>query len=183
MPRLRLIEAFDIIRDMKSSGAGECEMATVSRSVCHGSSVIVKQPHIVKTKYIKDFGYGFYCTILRDQAVRWAVRFTGRGWLSHFHYCEDRSLDVLRFPHMSEEWLDFVVACRHGEMHSHDIVEGPMANDTIYNYVQDFIDGRITRSAFWELAKFKHPTHQMCFCSERALTTLSFAEAEEVYDE
>lgn len=80
-------------------------MASALRSVCHGSSVIVKQPRIVRTKY------------------------------------------------------------------------------TIYNYVQDFIDGRITRSAFWELAKFKHPTHQMCFCSERALATLSFVEAEEVYDE
>ena len=54
-------------------------MASALRSVCHGSSVIVKQPRIVRTKY------------------------------------------------------------------------------TIYNYVQDFIDGRITRSAFWELAKFKHP--------------------------
>ena len=42
MPRLRLIEAFVIIRDMKSSGVGECEMTAVSRSVCHGRSVIVK---------------------------------------------------------------------------------------------------------------------------------------------
>ena len=58
-----------------------------------------------------------------------------------------------------------------------------MASDTIYNYVQDFIDGRITRAAFWELAKFKHPTHQICFNTERALATLSFERAEEVYDE
>lgn len=168
---------------MESAATEEHEATSASRSLCHGSSVIVEQPRIVRTKYTKDFGYGFYCTILREQAVRWAVRFTGRGWLSHFRYREDPGLDVLRFPHMSEEWLDFVVACRHGEMHTHDIVEGPMANDTIYNYVQDFIDGRITRSAFWELAKFKHPTHQMCFCSERALATLSFVNAEEVDDE
>ena len=58
-----------------------------------------------------------------------------------------------------------------------------MANDTIYNYVQDFIDGKITRAAFWELARFKCPTHQICYCSDRALKTLSFLKAEEVFDE
>lgn len=71
----------------------------------------------------------------------------------------------------------------YGTAHRHDIVEGPMANDTIYNYVQDFIDGKITRAAFWELARFKYPTHQICYCSDRALKTLSFLKAEEVSDE
>ena len=42
---------------------------------------------------------------------------------------------------MTEEWLDFIVACRSGQSHDYDIVEGPMADDTIYNYVQNFIDG------------------------------------------
>ena len=152
------------------------------RKVCHGSRVVVEQPRILQTRYTKDFGPGFYCTMLREQAVRWAVRFTGRGWLSHFDYRPDSSLDTLVFPQMSEEWLDFVVACRHGNVHAYDIVEGPMANDTIYNYVQDFIDGKISRAAFWELAKFKRPTHQICFCTAAALGTLTFSEAEEVYD-
>ena len=152
------------------------------RAICHGSRVVVETPKIFKTRYTKDFGPGFYCTVLREQAVRWAVRFTGRGWLSHFDYTPDARLDTLLFPQMSEEWLDFVVACRHGDAHQHDIVEGPMANDTIYNYVQDFIDGKISRAAFWELAKFKHPTHQICFGTERALETLKFSGSEEVFD-
>ena len=61
--------------------------------------------------------------------------------------------------------MDFIVHC-------YDIVEGPMANDTIFNYVEDFIEGRISRETFWELAKFKHPTHQICFNTENALKTL-----------
>ncbi len=165
-------------RQGKSDSAGGPDV----RKVCHGSRVAVEQPRIVLTRYTKDFGPGFYCTVFREQAVRWAVRFTGRGWLSHFDYRQDSSLDRLVFPQMSEEWLDFVVACRHGDVHTHDIVEGPMANDTIYNYVQDFIDGKITRRAFWELAKFKRPTHQICFCTAAALKTLTFSGAEEVYD-
>ena len=38
---------------------------------------------------------------------------------------------------------------------------GAMANDQIYNYVSDYMDGVITRAQFWELAKFKYPTHQI----------------------
>ncbi|ERI65785.1 hypothetical protein HMPREF1548_06392 [Clostridium sp. KLE 1755] len=42
-------------------------------------------------------------------------------------------MPVLKFESMTDEWLDFIAACRKGEMHRYDIVEGPMANDTIWN--------------------------------------------------
>ena len=32
-----------------------------------------------------------------------------------------------------------------------------MADDTIFNYVQDYLSGVITREAFWALAKLKRP--------------------------
>ena len=75
---------------------------------------------------------------------------------------------------MTEEWLDFVVDCRSGKNHFYDIVEGPMADDTIWDYIEDFIRGNITREAFWVLVKFKYPTHQVVFCTEKALETLKF---------
>lgn len=159
------------------------EAKTLCREICHGSSVVVREPFLIKTGYNKDFGFGFYCTIFREQAVRWAVRYTGIGYLSHFRYVENPSLKIKKFEGMSEEWLDFIVASRRGAQHGYDIVEGPMANDTIYNYVQDFIDGKISRAAFWELAKFKHPTHQISFHTENALATLTFINAEEVKDD
>ena len=56
----------------------------------------------------------------------------------------------------------------------YDIVEGPMADDQIWNFVEGFIDGRIPRKAFWELVKFNYPTHQIVFCTEEALKTLTF---------
>ena len=79
--------------------------------------------------------------------------------------------------------MDFIVACRSGKSHDYDIVEGPMADDTIYNYVQGFIDGKYSREMFWALAKFKHPTHQISFHTARALTTLKFIKGELVYAE
>lgn len=142
--------------------------------VYHGSQVVVRQPELRKSAHNKDFWFGFYCTVMEDQAIRWAVRFTGEGKITEFAYTPDDSLRKLTFPKMSEGWLDFIVACRRGIPHDYDIVEGPMANDTIFNYVQDFADGKISRAAFWELAKFKHPTHQISFHTSRALAALKF---------
>ena len=82
---------------------------------------------------------------------------------------------------MTEEWLDFIAACRTGKPHKYDIVEGPMADDAIFNYVQNFIDHKISRAAFWELAKFNHPTHQISFHTISALDTLTVIGSEEVY--
>ena len=149
----------------------------------HGSKSIVEQPEIRITKYNKDFYFGFYCTEIEEQAKRWANRFTGKGIVNRYVYTPDNSLKVLKFEEMTEDWLDFIVACRLGNAHEYDIVEGPMANDTIFNYVQNFVDGKITRDAFWELAKFKRPTHQISFHTARALTTLRFEKGYEVYDE
>ena len=144
------------------------------RIVYHGSQQIVKQPEIRSTKYSKDFATGFYCTLLKEQAVRWATRYPVTGYVNEFFYAENTSLKIKTFPEMTEEWLDFIADCRNGGEHDFDIVEGPMANDTIFNYVQDFVDGKISRKAFWELAKFKKPTHQICFHTEKALNTLTF---------
>ena len=149
----------------------------------HGSREVVKTPEIRILRYSKDFYFGFYCTLMREQAKRWAVRFSGKGIVNEYEYVQNFSLKMLNFPEMTEEWLDFIIDCRRGKSHDYDIVEGPMANDTIFNYVQDFIDGKISRSAFWELAKFKKPTHQISFHTARALETLTFKTAYEVYDE
>lgn len=149
----------------------------------HGSRECVEAPEIRISKYNKDFYYGFYCTILQEQAKRWAVRHNGKGIINEYLYKPDTSLKILKFPEMTEEWLDFIVACRSGQAHEYDIVEGPMANDTIFNYIQNYADGKISRAAFWELAKFKKPTHQISFHTAKALTALNFLECYEVYDE
>jgi len=54
------------------------------------------------------------------------------------------------------------------------VVEEPMADDQIWDYVEDYMAGAISKAAFWELVKFKYPTHQIVFCTENALKALSF---------
>lgn len=140
----------------------------------HGSNVVVDQPKIITDGYYKDFGYGFYCTNLEKQAKRWALVKQHGHVVNVYDYLENKSLNILVFDEMTDEWLDFVVACRQGIKHDYDMVEGPMADDTIWNYVDDFTRGEISRTAFWELVKFKYPTHQIVFCSEKALKQLRF---------
>lgn len=147
----------------------------------HGSKEVVEYPKIRKTRFNKDFYFGFHCTKLPEQARRWATRYGEDGYVSQYEYTPDESLHCLVFEEMTEDWLDFIVACRSGKPHKYDIVEGPMADDTIYNYIQNFMDGRISRAAFWELVKFKYPTHQISFHTVSALDTLKYTGGERVY--
>ena len=142
--------------------------------IYHGSTQIVEYPEIRVAKYNKDFYFGFYCTMMPEQARRWATRFTGKGIINEYLYRPNEKLKTLIFPEMTEEWLDFIVACRSGKSHDYDIVIGAMADDQIYNYVSDYIDGVITREQVWVLAKFKYPTHQIVFCTQQALDCLKY---------
>ena len=148
--------------------------------IYHGSTVIVENPEIRIEKFNKDFYFGFYCTIMENPAIRWATRF-GDGIVNVFEYTPNDSLKILKFEKMTEKWLDFIIACRSGTPHDWDIVEGPMADDTIYNYIQEFQDGKISREAFWTLAKFRYPTHQISFNTQKALETIKFKEARKVH--
>ncbi|MDO4167424.1 MAG: DUF3990 domain-containing protein [Eubacteriales bacterium] len=140
----------------------------------HGSNVIVEKPQILQNGFYKDFGYGFYCTRFEKQAKRWALTKRKNHIVNEYLYDENAELKIKRFDKMTEEWLQFVVDCRRGIKHDYDIVEGAMADDTIWDYIEDYIAGKISKAAFWELVKFKHPTHQIVFCTEDALKTLNF---------
>lgn len=148
--------------------------------IYHGSNSIVSNPKILTNGYYKDFGFGFYCTNIKNQAVRWALAKRGKHIVNEFEYKIADGLKVLSFENMTDEWLDFVTNCRRGITHSYDIVEGAMADDTIWNYIEDFTSGKISRAAFWELVKFKYPTHQIAFCTQKALQCLTFSDAYEV---
>ena len=148
--------------------------------IYYGSNVIVNQPKIITDGFYKDFGYGFYCTNFEKQAKRWSLTKKNKHVVNVYSYTENKNLNCLIFKEMSDEWLDFVVSSRQGERHDYDIVEGPMVDDTIWNYVDDFVRGLISRTAFWELVEFKYPTHQILFCTEAALKCLEYARSYEL---
>ena len=70
--------------------------------VYHGSYTTINEPKIKIGKYTKDFGEGFYCTMLKDQAIRWAKKYDSPT-LNVYEYDEDNSLKIKEFNMLSEE--------------------------------------------------------------------------------
>lgn len=147
----------------------------------HGSNVVVDTPKILVNGFYKDFGYGFYCTVMEKQAQRWALTKKKEHIVNVYVYNKNSDLKIKKFDEMTDEWLEFVVNCRRGIEHSYDIVEGPMADDTIWDYVEDYVRGEISKTAFWELVKFKYPTHQIVFCTEKSLNSLEFERSYKIW--
>lgn len=148
--------------------------------IYHGSQIIVKNPEIRMSKYTKDFSWGFYCTVLESQATKWAIRHKTDGFVNVFEYVPNKDLKIKKFDEVNSEWLRFIANCRNGDGHEYDVVEGPMADDTIYNYVEQYLDGTMSEEEFLILAKFKHPTHQISFHSIASLNCLTFIEERRV---
>ena len=90
-------------------------------TVYHGGYQAVEKPEIRKGRNTKDFGTGFYCTVIKEQAERWARRYDTKV-VSIYDVRVKEKLNIKEFKDMSEEWLDFIIACRSGKSHTYDIV-------------------------------------------------------------
>lgn len=78
-------------------------------TVYHGGYQAVEKPEIRKDRNIKDFGTGFYCTIIKEQAQRWARRYDTKV-VSVYDVRLKSNLKIKEFKDMTEEWLDFIIA-------------------------------------------------------------------------
>ena len=106
--------------------------------VYHGSSVVVKKPVIIIGKTTKDFGYGFYITKIKEQAQKWAIRFkkfNKSSIVNSYKFTLDNKLKIKVFEDVTDEWLDFITACRYGKPHTYDVVEGPIATFTAMIFI------------------------------------------------
>lgn len=86
--------------------------------IYHGSDCKVEEPKIMEGKYTKDFGRGFYCTILSKQAEKWARKYD-TPMINMYEYNEDSKLKIKNFTVMTEEWLDFIINSRRGSTHNY----------------------------------------------------------------
>ena len=160
--------------------------------VYHGSNVEVREPRIIKPNRTLDFGNGFYTTTSHDQAADFARRVTvnrnsGIATVNVFEVNESLAFDMcnaLRFPGVVDAWLDFVADNRMGLYAGpeYDLVFGPVANDDVYETLQLFVNGAISREYTMERLKVKELFNQLVFKTDRALAFLRFVRAEVVDD-
>lgn len=153
--------------------------------VYHGSNVCVEQPRLIQQNRTLDFGYGFYTTTNRNQAVSFAGkvasrRGNGSPCVSVYEVPDIEVLEsrynVLIFTEANEDWLDFVFANRNGSYsgEQYDIVFGPVANDTIYRTFIAYEEGILTKEETIARLKVIDLYNQITFATESALKELKY---------
>lgn len=150
----------------------------------HGSNVIVSKPKLIPQNRFLDFGFGFYTTTNKTQAIGFADKVTkrrkdGEKAVSIYKIDEARAFEectVLRFDSANEAWLDFVSENRSGNYtgESYDFIFGPVANDDVYTTFTLYSAGVLTKEQTLEALKIKKLYNQLVLSSEKALSYLKF---------
>lgn len=154
-------------------------MNTKSKLIYYGSYMEIEFPEIRKHRFTKDFSWGFYCTEIQEQAEKWSSKFN-TSIVNVFELKDIETLTIKKFEDYTDEWLEFVVNCRSGKTHEYDVVIGPMADDTIYDYIEAYVQGQMNKQKFFELMKFKYPTHQISLHTIKALDHINFIESYQI---
>lgn len=142
--------------------------------VYHTSLLKVPKPDTQHSRSALDFGKGFYLTSFEDQARRYAKRFIERNktmWMNEYELSEDwEKWNVKVFKGYNEEWLDFVAACRQDKDTSdYDLVIGGVADDRVFDTVDSYFAGYMSKDVALERLKFVHPNIQYCIRNEEML--------------
>lgn len=137
----------------------------------HGSNVIVDQPKLIRQNRYLDFGFGFYTTTNREQAVNFAQKVTdrrkmGEATLNIYSVNEAvafQECKVLQFDSPDEAWLDFVAANRQGtyQGEKYDLIYGAVANDDVYRTIALYMTGVLDKEQTLSSLKIRKLFNQL----------------------
>ena len=158
----------------------------------HGSNIEIDTINLEKCRPFKDFGRGFYTTVLQEQAwamARRTVRIYKEGTpcITEFFLddavFENTKISIKRFEKPDPEWARFVVNNRNHnykditdpECNSdgkYDIVTGPVANDDIAALINVYLAGIMSNEALVNELTFRELSEQISFHTEMAVAFL-----------
>lgn len=147
--------------------------------VFHTSNVRVENPDTLHSRKELDFGPGFYFTTIREQAEKYAFRFTKRNeqaWLNVYDFIyNSEEWNVKHFDSYDEEWLDFVMSCRNGEIiGNYDLVVGGIADDKVFETVDLYTDQLISKDEALRRLAYVTPNIQYCVRTDAMLRKCIF---------
>lgn len=150
----------------------------------HGSNIIVEHPKLIKQTRFLDFGFGFYTTENKAQAISFAEkvyrrRQEGSPVVSVYELDDAVAFadcSLLRFDSPDAAWFDFVYQNRTGDYKgaAFDLIYGPVADDDVYETFNLFAAGVLDREDTLKRLKVKELFNQMVFTSQKALSHLKF---------
>ena len=145
----------------------------------HGSDTLFDRIDLSKSHDYRDFGKGFYTTVLESQAKEWAYRLSLRNgntknYVYRFSYQPDDNLKIKHFDSMDIEWLDFIKKNRSegGIQHDFDVIVGPVADDKTVQTVQLYLLGTINADEAMNRLRYNKVNNQFSFHTEKALKCL-----------
>ena len=155
----------------------------------HASTAVVEIPDLSLSRDKLDFGRGFYLTKVREQAVHYAERYTRRGldaYVNEYELDDDTpGFSFKHFESYDEEWLDYVALCRKGLMSqtAFDAVSGGVANDKVFNTIDLYFAGVVSKEEALGKLRFERPNHQICLLNKQMIEKhLHFIKAEKIGD-
>ena len=152
----------------------------------HGTNTDIDTIDLSRSLNHKDFGKGFYLTSLEEQARKYARRFLfhdDQAYLNTYELDDDLAgFRVKDFASYDEEWLDFVAQCRAGKQSArYDVVSGGIADDKVFNTIDLYFSGNISKSEALKRLAFIHPNHQICILNQAVIDRhLRFVDSEEI---
>ena len=90
---------------------------------------------------------------------------------------------ILSFEKENEKWLDFVCACRKGQLlnQEYDIIIGNVADDDVFKTVDMYFRGLWDKERVLEELRYAKMNNQICIVNQEALNRLiTFKRAYEV---
>jgi hypothetical protein len=149
-------------------------------TVFHGSNADFAEVSLDFAKDRRDFGRGFYTTVIREQATDWAEIICRRyktkmAYLYEYEFSLN-GLAVKSFDSMTKDWLDFIFEnrIRGGTQHTFDVVTGPVANDRTVNTLNLYIDGELTLEETLNRLTYMQTNNQVSIHTGKALNNLVF---------
>jgi hypothetical protein len=157
----------------------------------HGSNTEIEQVDLSKCRPYKDFGRGFYTTVVKEQswrmALRTAKRYGGGPCVTVFSIVNEvfsrSGLKIRIFENPTEQWAQFVINNRYpklGDIHGsecntdnkYDIVQGPVANDDLNFIFNQYVTGLVPMEYLAAQMKEKKLTDQISFHTVNAVREL-----------
>ena len=152
----------------------------------HGSNLEIEVVDFNESKPGKDFGIGFYLSPeiwqAQEMAEKKALLLGGNPTVTLFDYDEQAALAnagiaYLCYERYCIEWGKFVKMNRDNksriQLHSYDIIYGPIANDNIGLQMRRIDAGMIDWDQFVKELEFKgDETYQYFFGTEKSLKYL-----------
>ena len=147
----------------------------------HAGFDVIKNPDIHYGRKNADFGQGFYTTLDKEFAYRWAKESSGKKTYVNMYELDLEDLTVKQFSR-NEEWFEYIYANRHRkpDLLEADVIVGPIANDIIYDTLGITTSGFLGKSESMELLMIGPEYTQVVIKSEKANEKLRWISSDEL---